>query len=88
MLKLKLSKIMEMTTSTNDAEALVAIRKANALMKAEGLTWENVLLPKKEGTPPVKREYKQPDIQKAPNPQPTSKNKYSGEEVEFMLDER
>lgn len=32
-----------MTTSTNDAEALAAMRKANEVVKGAGLTWNDVI---------------------------------------------
>lgn len=32
-------KLMMMTTSTNDGEALAAVRKANAMLKVEKLDW-------------------------------------------------
>lgn len=38
----KLKKIMQLTTSDNDAEALSSIRMANAILKKTGLTWEEV----------------------------------------------
>lgn len=37
-----LKKLMALTTSTNDCEALVALRKANAVLAAHQLTWEQV----------------------------------------------
>ena len=40
---LTFKRIMGLTTSPNDAEALSAIRKANALLMAENTTWERVL---------------------------------------------
>lgn len=39
----RLTKVLALTTSDNDAEALAAIRKANDLIKAEGLMWSDVL---------------------------------------------
>lgn len=39
----KLAKIMAMTTSDTDPEALAALRMANKLLAAEKLTWEDVL---------------------------------------------
>lgn len=38
-----LIKILGMTTSDNDGQALVAIRKANALLDAAGWTWERLI---------------------------------------------
>lgn len=39
----KLIKLMGMTTSASDAEALVAIRKANAMLKVEGTSWSEFI---------------------------------------------
>lgn len=41
--KTRLAKVLQMTTSTNDSEALAAIRKANEIIKGENLQWEDVL---------------------------------------------
>lgn len=38
-----LIKIMGMTTSDNDGQALVALRKANALLEAAGWSWEKLI---------------------------------------------
>lgn len=38
-----LLKILNMTTADNDNQALVAIRKANALLRDNGWTWEKLL---------------------------------------------
>ena len=57
-------KLMMMTTSDNDAEALVAMRKANGLLKAEGKNWEELITglvpmepdrPQREEPPPRRR---------------------------------
>jgi hypothetical protein len=40
----RLAKVLQLTTSTNDSEALAAIRKANDIVKGEGLTWDEVLV--------------------------------------------
>lgn len=47
-----LVKIMMMTTSDNDMEALVAIRKANDFLKLSGVNWQDVFkgLPSPQGT--------------------------------------
>jgi hypothetical protein len=48
-------KLMMMTTSTSDGEALTAIRKANTLLKAEGKNWEELitgLVPMEPDRPP------------------------------------
>ena len=39
----QLKKLMAMTTSTNDHEALAFLRKANAILTKAGLTWTEVL---------------------------------------------
>ena len=38
-----LIKLMGMTTSSNDAEALVALRKANELLKSAGWDWQKLI---------------------------------------------
>lgn len=40
----KLSKLMMLTTSDNDYEALASLRKANSLVSAGGKTWSDLLL--------------------------------------------
>jgi hypothetical protein len=39
----QLKKVMALTTSTNDGEALAALRRANAVLAAARLTWPEVL---------------------------------------------
>jgi hypothetical protein len=39
----RLSRLLAMTTSSHDGEALNAIRMANALLKRQGMTWGEVL---------------------------------------------
>ena len=39
----RFAKLMALTTSDRDGEALTAIRKANAILKAAGLTWPELL---------------------------------------------
>src|ERR1035441_10306125 len=39
----RLIKVLAMTTSPNDSEALSAMRKANEIIRAENLTWAEVL---------------------------------------------
>lgn len=41
--KTRLAKVLQMTTSTNDSEALAAVRKANEIIKGENLQWEDVI---------------------------------------------
>lgn len=40
----RLVKLLGMTSSTHDGEALVAIRKANALLKQQGCTWDEMFV--------------------------------------------
>lgn len=40
----RLAKILALTTSDHDGEALSAIRKANEIIKGEKLTWDEVLV--------------------------------------------
>lgn len=39
----RLAKLLALTTSDNDAEALAAMRKANEIVKGENLTWAEVV---------------------------------------------
>lgn len=39
----KLKKLMALTTSDNDSEALAAMRKANEVVKRSDTTWPNIL---------------------------------------------
>lgn len=41
--KERLTKLMMMTTSSNDAEVVVAVRKANQLLAQAGMTWEEFI---------------------------------------------
>jgi len=41
--KERLAKLMSMTGSGHDAEALAAVRKANALLRAHGKSWADVI---------------------------------------------
>lgn len=41
----KLLALLRLTESDKEHEALAALRKANAILKAEGLTWDSVLKP-------------------------------------------
>jgi hypothetical protein len=58
-------KLMQMTTSDSDAEALVAIRKANAMLKAERKNWEDLItglvpMTKEAEARPQRRNYEDP----------------------------
>jgi hypothetical protein len=39
----RLAKVLAMTTSPHEGEALAAIRRANEIIQGEGLSWEQVL---------------------------------------------
>lgn len=52
MLHEKLTKLLNMTTSDSDGEALNAIRIANTLVKKNGLSWDVLLL---QDAPPPQR---------------------------------
>lgn len=41
--RIRLARVLEMIGSSFDGEALVAARRAHALVKGEGLTWEDLL---------------------------------------------
>ena len=41
----RLAKLLSMTTSSNDNEALLAARKANALLQKLGMSWEGIVCP-------------------------------------------
>ena len=51
----RLAKLLEMTASPHDAEALTALRMATKLVRELGLTWDQALTPPQKGTqaPPV-----------------------------------
>jgi hypothetical protein len=46
-----LAKLLSMTDSTHDAEALAAIRKANQLLRIQAMTWSDVLQTPRLQTP-------------------------------------
>jgi hypothetical protein len=51
---------MQMTTSDSDPEALIAIRKANAMLKAERKNWEDLIT----GLVPMTKEAEAPRSQR------------------------
>ena len=56
----KLIKLMMMTTTQNDGEALTAIRKANVMLKVNNVSWSSLLdvptsAPRRPAPPPPKR---------------------------------
>ena len=75
-----LIKLMGMTGSSNDAEALVALRKANELLASAGWDWERVLRgkisvkvfedPFKNTSMPKPKAAGSPPTKKAPSPPP------------------
>jgi len=43
--QIRLAKLLAMTTSNHDGEALAAARKANAMVQKLGMSWENIICP-------------------------------------------
>ena len=82
-MKDKLVKLLNLTRSSNDAEALSAIRKANDLISTYDTGWDE-LLNVKPAMILRKDSHTRP---KPPPPTQTVQGKFSGERVEFMLDE-
>jgi hypothetical protein len=72
----KLTKLMMMTTSNQDGEALNALRMANKILLQEKKNWADVL----QKTPPDKRHY--------PTYQPPTKNKRIAEMFELLKKEK
>jgi hypothetical protein len=78
-------KLMGMTTSSHDNEALTALRKANAMLVANNLTWQEFLdfYFKKEDrswqVPPSQRRQQKPA-------EPDKKRYDDAEEIELMFD--
>ncbi len=66
------TKLMMMTSSANDGEALVAIRKANAILAEANVNWEQFLAALDQQsrasymTPPSKRPYQPPQQAQRP----------------------
>ena len=54
----RLTKLLGMTSSTYDNEALSAVRMANQLLKSAGLTWSDVIA---HDPDPVHAEWREPD---------------------------
>jgi hypothetical protein len=52
----RLAKLLELTRSNSDGEALTAMRMANAMLKAANKSWSDILLPQKQPTPPPRPE--------------------------------
>jgi len=74
-----LIKLMMLTTSTNDGEALTALRKANKILADAKLNWEQVLsrLEKPDNSfrvPPSRRPRPQPDWDHAGSERPGRKS--------------
>ncbi len=51
--KERLAKLLSMTGSDHDAEALAAVRKANEFLRLHGKSWQDVLTPAPEPTRPA-----------------------------------
>ena len=71
----RLVKLMMMTTSSNDNEALIAMRKANAVLGASQKNWQDILLtpfarrPEPPPQPqPQQQQRRKPDPKPAPDP--------------------
>lgn len=65
-------KLMMMTTSENDGEALNALRKANKILATSNMSWEQLLMkslaaPQQTARPPPRPE---PNWDNVPQPQP------------------
>lgn len=94
-----LLKLMRMTTSDNDGEALVAIRKANAMLAAEKKDWEDLIVrssqvrsqdnsfrtpPSQRKPPPSRNPYA--DAWKRANPRPRTRPEPDSDLLDSMLD--
>jgi len=60
----KLVRIMRMTESSSDGEALNALRLANRMLKAEGKTWEDIIGARVGAANPLSPDYRQPPSQR------------------------
>ena len=67
---LQLKKIMELTFSENDAEALAAIRRAGKVLRDHGLTWDRIL----SKTVTIIAEF-EPDPERPPRPEDSPKQR-------------
>lgn len=57
----RMMKCLELTASTNDAEALAAIRQANRIREALGLAWSDLAIKAK---PAVSEVYDSPEVER------------------------
>lgn len=80
-----LIKLLSLTASDNDAEALSAIRKATALLIASGWTWERLIHGKitviadpfaSLATPPTQERHSTPPPPAPPRPTPVTPRPY------------
>lgn len=76
-------KLMQMTTSDSDAEALVAIRKANAMLKAERKNWEDLIT----GLVPMTKEAEAPRPQRRNYEDPLQHEYPSSESINTAFEE-
>lgn len=68
----RLAKLMMMTTSASDGEAVVALRKANTMMQAAGINWQEMLLGKQATMRGPVRPSPPPPRRSPPPPPPPS----------------
>ena len=61
----RLFRLLAYTTSSNDHEALVAIRKANALLASWDITWEEFVLTRPKTTETTRPAGQPPPVQDA-----------------------
>ena len=68
----RLIRLLGMTDSDQDAEALTAVRMSNALLRAQGLTWKDVIDPsgtvQQDGGDPAEEPYFNEDWSMGPRP--------------------
>ncbi len=67
----RLAKLLSMTSSDHDAEALAAIRKANDLLRLNGKSWSDVLSPPAPPNEPLRQPYR-PDGPRPATPRPAA----------------
>lgn len=69
----RLTKLMMMTTSASDGEAVIALRKANAMLKESGINWQEILLGRQATMRgPVRPDPSPPPRRSPPPPPPPS----------------
>lgn len=70
----RLVKLLMMTTSQHDNEALIAVRKANAMLGASQKNWQDILLRPfvRRPEPPPQQQQPQQQQRRKPDPKPAS----------------